>query len=126
MGELYRGDLLQGVYYPWVEPLQAHFRKQFIDAMVQLSEACSAEGDHEAAIGALHKAIAVDRYAEYLYRGAMELYARLERRNDVERVYKELEAALADELEAEPDPETQSLKDRLLTQGIESRGADLP
>jgi hypothetical protein len=47
----------------------------------------------------------------------MELYAKLGRRNDVERVYKELEA----ELEAEPDPETHSLKNRLLTQEEQGR-----
>ncbi|MGH2749745.1 MAG: BTAD domain-containing putative transcriptional regulator [Actinomycetota bacterium] len=70
---------------------------------MQLSEACSAEGDDEAAVGALLEAITVDRYAEHLYRSVMGLYARLGRRNDVERVYKELEAALADGLEAQPD-----------------------
>jgi DNA-binding SARP family transcriptional activator len=111
---LYRGDLIQGIYYPWAERLQAHFRKQFIDVMVQLSKACSDDGDYEAAVDALLKAIAVDRYAEHLYRSVMELYARLGRRNDVERVYEELEAALADELEAEPDPRTHALKNQLL------------
>lgn len=125
VGELYRGDLFQGIYYPWAEPMQAHFRKQFVDAMVQLSKTCSAEGDDEAATGALLKAIAVDRYAEHLYRSIMELYAKLGRRSDVERVYKELEAALADELEAEPDPETHSLKNRLLTEGVEEGSAGL-
>lgn len=122
VADLYRGDLLQGIYYPWAEPLQAHFRKQLIDAMTQLANACSAEEDHEAAVASLLKAIAVDRYAEHLYRSVMELYAKLGRRNDVERVYKELEAALADELEAEPDPETYALKNGLLTQELPSSG----
>lgn len=120
VGDLYRGDLLEGVYFAWAEPLQSHFRKQFIDAMVQLSRICSADVDYEAAADALAKAIAVDRYAEHLYRSMMALYAKLGRRNDVERVYKELEAALSDGLEAEPDPETHALKNRLLTQELPS------
>jgi DNA-binding SARP family transcriptional activator len=50
----------------------------------------------------------------------MELYAELGRRNDVKRVYKELEAALADELESEPDPQTHALRNKLLTNELPS------
>lgn len=50
----------------------------------------------------------------------MTLYAHLGRTSDVHRVYNELEALLADELEAEPDPETSELKDRLCSQPARS------
>lgn len=85
-----------------------------------MAKTCSAEGDDEAAVGGLLKAIAIDRYAEHLYRSVMELYAELGRRNDVKRVHKELEAALTDELESEPDPQTQALRNKLLTNELPS------
>jgi DNA-binding SARP family transcriptional activator len=46
------------------------------------------------------------RYAEHFYRQAMSIYGRLGRASDIQRIYRELEAALADELDAEPDTET--------------------
>lgn len=44
----------------------------------------------------------------------MSLYGHLGRASDVKRNYRDLEAALADDLDAEPDAETSSLKDRLV------------
>ena len=44
----------------------------------------------------------------------MSFYGRLGRASDIQRIYRDLEAALADGLDAEPDAETSSLKDRLV------------
>jgi DNA-binding SARP family transcriptional activator len=114
--ELYRGDLLHGLYYDWAEPLRGHFRERLLDVLVRLSDLRSAAGDYERALKAILKAIEADRYAEHFYRRAMTIYGRLGRASDNKRIYRELVAALADELDAEPDPETSDLKDRLLQQ----------
>jgi hypothetical protein len=94
--DLYRGELLQGVYYSWAETLQSHFRSRFLDASVQLSDLHANRGDPEAAVKVLQRAIRVDPYAEHFYRKVMELYARLGRPADIHRTYRELEATLAD------------------------------
>jgi hypothetical protein len=46
----------------------------------------------------------------------MTIYGRLGRASDIKRIHREPVAALADELDAEADPETSDLKDRLLQQ----------
>lgn len=112
--DLYRGELLQGVYYSWAETIQSHFRSRFLDASVQLSDLHANNGDLETAVSGLQRAIHVDPYAEHLYRTLMELYARLGRPADIHRTYRELEAALAEGIEVEPDAETEALKNRLL------------
>jgi DNA-binding SARP family transcriptional activator len=114
--ELYRGDLLHGLYYDWAEPLRGHFRERLLDVLVTLSDLRSAAGDYEGALKAILRAIEADRYAEHFYRRAMTIYGRLGRASDIQRTYRKLEAALADELEVEPDPETSALKNRLLNQ----------
>lgn len=111
---LYRGELLQGLYYEWAEPLRSHFQERFLDVLAKLSDLKSSANDYEGALTAVLKAIEVDRYAEHLYRRAMSLYSRLGRASDIQRIYRDLEAALADGLDAEPDAETSSLKDRLV------------
>jgi DNA-binding SARP family transcriptional activator len=114
--ELYRGELLQGLYYEWAEPLRAHFRERLLNALVKLSDLSSAEGDDEGALKTALRAIEAEPYAEHFYRRAMTIYGRLGRASDIKRIYRELEAALSSELDAEPDPETSDLKDRLLKQ----------
>jgi DNA-binding SARP family transcriptional activator len=114
--ELYRGDLLHGLYYEWADPLRRHFRERLLDVLVRLSDLRSAAGDYEGALRAILRAIEADRYAEHFYRRAMTIYGRLGRASDIQRIYRELVAALADELDAEPDSETSDLKDHLLQQ----------
>ncbi len=120
--DLCRGELLQGVYFEWADPLKGHFRERLLDVLVRLSDLRAQRGDHEGALDAVRRAISVDPFAEHLYRRAMTLYAHLGRTSDVHRIYNELEALLADELEAEPDPETSELKDRLCSQPARSPG----
>lgn len=114
--ELYRGELLQGLYYEWINPLRSHFRERMLDAVAKLSDLRYAEGDYEGALRTVLQAIEAEPYAEHFYRRAMSIYGHLGRASDVKRIYRQLVAALADELDAEPDPETTSLKDRLLKQ----------
>ena len=107
---------MHGLYYDWAEPLRGHFRERLLDVLVRLSDLGSAAGDYEGALKAILKAIEADRFAEHFYRRAMTIYARLGRASDIKRIYRDLVAALADELDAEPDSETSDLKDRLLQQ----------
>jgi DNA-binding SARP family transcriptional activator len=123
VAELHSGQLLQGVYYEWAEPLHAHFQDQLLDVLVQLAEACERDGDEESAITALVRAISLDPYAEHIYRRLMNLYAKLGRATDIQRAYRELEAALSEGLEAEPTDETTMLKDKLIRELTQSTDA---
>lgn len=58
--DLYRGELLQGIYYPWADDLRAHFRNRYLDALVRLSDLWSREADLERAISTLLLAIALE------------------------------------------------------------------
>lgn len=114
--DLYREELLQGVYYEWAEPLRTHFQGQLLDALVQLAQTCEQEGDAETAVTVLVRAISLDPYAEQIYRKLMGLYAKLGRATDIQRSYRELEAALSEGLDAEPTEETSQLRDTLIRQ----------
>jgi DNA-binding SARP family transcriptional activator len=112
--DLYPGELLEGIYYDWALPLRDHFRSQVIDVLVELAEVCEREEDLEEAARALTRAIDMEPYAEYLYRDLINIYGRLRRSIDIQRVYRELEAVLSEGVEAEPTGETTALKDRLI------------
>ena len=80
-----------------------------------MSDFRAASGDLEASAKSLQRATRIDPYAEHLYCKLMTLFSRLGRRADIERTYRELEAVLAEGLGVDPDPETEALKNRLLT-----------
>lgn len=111
--ETYKGALLEGIYCEWAGPLREHFRSRFVDATVHLAEMSSDREDFEAAVKALQRAIAVDPYAEHLYRRAMTLQGHLGRASDARKLYEDLETAL-EEIECEPSEETAAFKERLL------------
>jgi DNA-binding SARP family transcriptional activator len=110
----YRGELLEGVYYDWALPLRDHFRSQATDVLVELAEACKRDGDLEETARALNRAIGLEPFAEHLYRELLATYAKLGRATDIQRVYRELEAALAEDLDAEPTEETAELRKKLI------------
>jgi DNA-binding SARP family transcriptional activator len=111
------------VYYEWAEPLRAHLQDQLLDVLVQLAEACERDRDEEAAITALVRAISLDPYAEHIYRRLMSHYARLGRATNIQRAYRELEAALSEGLDAEPTDETAALRKRLIEELTQARDA---
>lgn len=84
--DLYRGELLEGVYYDWALPPRDHFRSQVIDLLVELAEVCEREGNPEEATRALTWAIGLEPYAEHLYRELMNIYRKLGRATDIQRV----------------------------------------
>jgi DNA-binding SARP family transcriptional activator len=111
--ELYQGEFCQGAY-SWGEPIREHLCRQFIDAAARLSDILSERGELDAAVNALDKAIAADKYAEHLYRRAMVLESKRGRRDGVVRRYRKLERLLSEDLEVRPEDETVALL-RLLT-----------
>jgi DNA-binding SARP family transcriptional activator len=112
--QMYREDLLEGTYCEWVDPLREQFRSRFLDALIRLAEEYSNDGDDKEAGELLLRAIAVDPFAEPLYRRAMLLQGRLGHRGEIERIYNNLVKLLADELGVEPEEETLEARNRAL------------
>jgi DNA-binding SARP family transcriptional activator len=115
--QMYRDDLLQGTYCEWVEPLREQCRSRFLDALVRLAEEYSNEGDDKEAGEVVLRAIAVDPFAEPLYRRAMLVQGKLGHRAEIERLYNNLVKLLADELGVEPEEETVEARNQALQGG---------
>jgi DNA-binding SARP family transcriptional activator/nucleoid-associated protein YgaU len=122
VADTYRGEALDGVAYPWAEPVREAVRRRACDALATLADLLTPDaastaagdvGDAAAALAALEQAIEADPYAEELYRRAMRLHARAGRTDAVRRTLRLLEARLAD-IDVDPVPETTELAAALL------------
>ena len=101
--DTYRGDLLQGGDYPWVEPVRQDLHRRALDAHLRLAELEDHAGRPDAAADTLERAIDLDRYAEEPYRRLMALHAAHGRIDAVTTTWKLLHQRLGDlDLEVEP------------------------
>jgi two-component SAPR family response regulator len=109
----YTGPLAQGKAYEWIEPYREAVRQQALDAHLALVGELSG-GDPAEAVAMLQAAIGHDPYNEALYQQAMRLHARLGDIDAVRGLRKAVTRRLG-EIDAEPDPDTIALSDRLIT-----------
>jgi DNA-binding SARP family transcriptional activator len=112
--ETYRGDLLQGSDYPWVEPVRQDLHRRALDAHLRLAELEDHAGHPDAAADTLERAIDLDRYAEEPYRRLMSLHAAHGRTDAVAATWKILQERLGD-LDLEVEPATTRLYRSLTT-----------
>jgi len=101
--DTYRGDLLQGSDYPWVEPARQDLHRRALDAHLRLAEHEEHAGHTDAAVEVLEQAIDLDRYAEEPYRRLMTLHAAHDRLDAVTAIWRLLHRRLGDlDLDIEP------------------------
>ena len=112
--ETYRGDLLSGVGYPWVEPVRQDLHRRALDAQLRLAELEERAGYPELAVAVLERAIDLDRYAEEPYRRLMALHAAHGRLDAVTSTWQLLQRRLAD-LDVDVDEATGRLYRSLTT-----------
>ena len=122
--DAFRGDLLQGADYPWVEPVRADLHRRALDAHLRLAELEEQAGHLDAAVAVLERAIELDRYAEEPYRRLMALHAAHGHHEALAAVWQCLGRRLAD-LDVEMDPATIRLY-RSLTASDERAGGPRP
>jgi DNA-binding SARP family transcriptional activator len=103
--DIYRGDLVSDVDYPWVEPAREDLHRRVLDAHFRLAELEEMSGHLEAASAMLRRAVEFDHYAEEGFRRLMALDGRLGRRDSIRATWSQLQRNLA-ELELDPEPET--------------------
>jgi two-component SAPR family response regulator len=106
---LYQGEFCSEHYYPWAEGVRERIRALFVRACARLADVLSDAREYEEALSVLDRGIEADPVCEDLSRGAMVLEASLGRRAAALSRYRKLELILSQELDVEPDPETQTL-----------------
>jgi DNA-binding SARP family transcriptional activator len=94
--DVYRGELLSGVGYTWVEPIRQDLHRRALDAHLRLAELEDRAGRPEAAVAMLERVIELDRYAEEPYRRLMALHAAHGRTDAVTATWQLLHRRLAD------------------------------
>ncbi len=94
--DVYRGDLLTGTDYGWVEPVRQDLHRRALDAHLRLAELEEQSGRSDAAVEVLERAIEGDRYAEEPYRRLMVLHASHDRRDAVRAVWQLLQGRLGE------------------------------
>jgi DNA-binding SARP family transcriptional activator len=116
--DAYRGELLAGTDYGWVEPVRQDLHRRALDAHLRLADLDARLGNPDAAEDTLRRAIDIDRYAEEPYRRLMNLQAELGRPDAVADTWRLLEDRLG-EIDVDPEPATERLY-RSLTSPPES------
>src|SRR5262249_12795591 len=110
VGELYRGELLEGLvldesaFETWLLSERERLRELSIEGLAKLlAHHQGAHGSAERAIQAAVRLLALDPCQEVVHRTVMRLYARQGRHAAALRQYQVCVTALRRELNAEPD-----------------------
>jgi DNA-binding SARP family transcriptional activator len=119
---LYGGRLLgdmsvtEEAWTEWLEAEHQRLEGLALDAMVRLGEQALERADHEQAVGAAKRAIAVSSLREDAHRLLIRALAAGGRRADALRHYDQLTALLKRELNVDPDTATIALRKTLRPQ----------
>jgi DNA-binding SARP family transcriptional activator len=112
--ELYRGDFLADVTLDeWAVTRRESLRQRYFAAQLRRAGLLSALGRFQESTAVYRELLADDDLLEPAYRGLMRDYVNMGRAAEALRVYRELEARLAEELGIAPDDETRLLARRL-------------
>jgi DNA-binding SARP family transcriptional activator/Tfp pilus assembly protein PilF len=107
--EHYTGDFLAGFYDDWLFPERERLREQFLDVLVRLVVEYKGRGDYQVALNHARRLASEDPWREEAHREVMRLCHVLGRGAEALKQYDICRQILADELGAEPSPETEGL-----------------
>jgi predicted ATPase/DNA-binding SARP family transcriptional activator len=107
--ELYRGELLPGVYEDWALRERDRLQMAVVEAQRRLAKLWEAAGDAEKALSWVLRLIPHDPYEEEPYRDQMRLYGKLHRPAQAWEVYQAMEALFRKDLGISPSAETRLL-----------------
>jgi len=114
---LYRGDFLADCYSDWCLELRKRLRREYLDALLKLAQACEQRGDHAQAIGFYQTLLEKDRDREEVYRALMQLHYRTGDRTSAVRTYQECARVLREELDVpSPSRTTLALYERIVNE----------
>ena len=110
---LYGGDLLPEEQDVWCVAAREALRLRWHGVLLALAEAQAGRRQSDRAQATLARLLGVDRTNEEAARRLMGMLARQGRRAEAMQIFNRLAAALKDELDTVPAPETESLFDAL-------------
>jgi predicted ATPase/DNA-binding SARP family transcriptional activator len=106
---LYAGELLPDCYDDWAGAERARLRTRYLDTLLQLTQQMRSLGEYERANALARQTLASDPSNEVAYQHLIFCLAAAGDRQAALDQYARCEAALRDELDAEPAPETRAL-----------------
>jgi DNA-binding SARP family transcriptional activator len=113
--EAYKGDFLpEDLYAPWVESRRLELQRTDVDLLYRVAQIHEGRRALKKAIACYKKAIQADPLLEDAYQRLLVIYAQLGTRNEALKVYQQCKEALRDGLDAEPDPLTVALYQKIL------------
>jgi predicted ATPase/DNA-binding SARP family transcriptional activator/DNA-binding CsgD family transcriptional regulator len=113
---LYTGDLLpDDLYEDWVANRREGARLLHLALLLELAMLEEQSEQPGRAIEVLQRALTNDPVCEEAHAGLMRLYARSGQRHQALRQYEQLQHALREELDAEPDETCRQLYEQILT-----------
>lgn len=115
--ELYRGDLLEGVYDDWTVFERERLRLRYLDALERLIRHHDARGEWTQAAAYAQRLLASDPLREHVHRTVIRCHLALGDRAAALRQFETCARLLRQELGAEPGAETLAL-------AAEARGAE--
>ncbi|RZV46884.1 MAG: HTH domain-containing protein [Acidimicrobiia bacterium] len=124
--ELYRGDLLAGMYDEWVRVDQERLRLLFYRALSHLAMVHKSRGEFEEALGYARRLALLEPLREDAHRDVMRLCLLAGRPNEALLQYEVCYSALADELGAEPEDATTALFESIAAQRLSGRRPFVP
>ncbi len=110
--DLYRGPYLQGHHEAWIDDRRRDFRAGYVEALSSLANIRIAADRLDHGLALLLRAVGADNNREDIHRQVIEMYQRLERRNEGIAHYKRLLDAYRKE-GRKPSEETEALYKQL-------------
>jgi DNA-binding SARP family transcriptional activator len=107
--DAYGGDLLDGADCAWVEAPREKLRDLAVGVLCRLAELSQADGDDDAAVAALQRAVDLDPYGEETARRLIVVHDRSGNPDAARRAYRRLCRVLQDDLDVAPSLETTAL-----------------
>jgi DNA-binding SARP family transcriptional activator len=112
--DLYRGDLLEGMYEDWALRERERFRSLHLNCLTRLMEGYAARKDFEHSIALAQEILRRDPVREEIHRALMRLYVHNGQRTLAMRQYAQCRDILDHELGVPPLEETQLLYQQIL------------
>jgi len=123
--ELYRGDFLEGFivkdsyeFEDWAFFERERLQRRFLEALTELSDYCSRQGEYERAIAYAIQILSRDNLQENIHRELMRLYYAAGNRSAALRQYEICKEVTERELGVAPLAETTTLYEQILRQAL--------
>ncbi|MBN1660558.1 MAG: AAA family ATPase [Anaerolineae bacterium] len=120
---LYRGDLLAGMYEPWGLEEAERLRSLYLQALLTLLQHWKEQGEYHAAVQYGQRLLAADPLQEHIHREMIDLYSLMGQRSTALAQFETCRQLLHDELGVAPLPETRALYEQIRSAALP--GSDL-